>query len=156
MEIVGTVRRIVRKPDDTYYIWIPVCCSKEGDHKSYHRVIPDFLVPYKHYDAETISKGIADNAELDIASLPSDSSIYRWKKWICALYKKLTDKLNSCTFDPLLQILRKINFRNSDNCVELVTVFYSLSFKELVDLIKELVKNDFEVKLKQSLCRISP
>lgn len=43
MRFCGTARRSVKTPKDSYWIWIPVAVSSNG---RYHRVLPDFLVPY--------------------------------------------------------------------------------------------------------------
>ena len=53
MTLAGTARRIVKSGTDTFYIWIPVYI--DSYHK-YHRALPNFLLPYKHYMIETIMK----------------------------------------------------------------------------------------------------
>lgn len=75
-----------------YYIWIPVY-YRESDH-TYHRVLPDFLVPYKHYCVNAIESAVSDDPELDVHDLPCDSSRAFWKKWVTAIENavlKLTD-----------------------------------------------------------------
>ena len=52
MKQSGTARRIIRDPDKTYYIWIPVYYSEEA-HR-YHRVLPDFVIPFKQYVSNVI------------------------------------------------------------------------------------------------------
>lgn len=76
---ISTVKRIVKEPDHTYYIWIPVYYSEQTNR--YHRVLPDFLLPYKHYTAVTVQTAMTDGVDLDYYSYPSDSTRYRWKRW---------------------------------------------------------------------------
>ena len=86
---VGTVRRIVREPDHTYFLLIPVCYSESED--KYHRVLPDFLRPYKHYNLSTICRAVNDDQDLDLYDLPSGSSRTRWKKLAYALLERKSE-----------------------------------------------------------------
>ena len=83
MKQTGTARRIVREPDRSYFIWIPVYRSKATGR--YHRVLPDFLIPYKHYTTIVVKASEEDDVDLDYYSLPSDSSRARWHSWLLAL-----------------------------------------------------------------------
>lgn len=76
MKLSGTAKRIVREPDHTFYIWIPVYYSEQTGR--YHRGLPDFLRPYKHYTLNTIMASLENHTDLDLHDLPSDSSRYRW------------------------------------------------------------------------------
>lgn len=44
-----------------------------------HHELPDLLVPYKHYDAESIEGAVSEPPRTDIAA--DDSTIARWKRW---------------------------------------------------------------------------
>lgn len=150
MEQVGTVERIMKTPDTQCNIWIPVFCSKEEDgKKKYHRGLPEILVPYKHYDADTICKGIADHVNLDDKQLPCTSTLFRWRKWAIELYEKLIKSILSICPSSLLNVLKKIIDEynsDSDGYVEAVYVFDSLKLWEIAELIKTMVVNDFAVK----------
>ena len=104
MRFCGTARRCVKTPKGSYWIWIPVAVSSNGRH---HRVLPDFLVPYKHYSVQTIESALDNDLDLDLYSFPSDSSVSRWNKWLDKLivqlriFLKLVDPP-----DSLLQQLR--------------------------------------------------
>ena len=83
MKQSGTARRIIREPDKTYYIWIPVYYSVYADR--YHRVLPDFVIPFKHYISNVIKASEENHPDLDYYDLPSDSSRIRWHSWLTAL-----------------------------------------------------------------------
>lgn len=51
-------------------------CKVEG---KIHHELPDILVPYKRYDAESIERVISESVQDDVAV--DDSTIYRWKSW---------------------------------------------------------------------------
>ena len=108
MRFCGTARRCVKTPKGSYWIWIPVAVSSNGRH---HRVLPDFLVPYKHYTVQTIESALDNDLDLDRYSLPSDSSVYRWNKWLDTLIVQLRSSLGlEIPPDSLVQKLR-VSFR---------------------------------------------
>jgi hypothetical protein len=90
MRQCGTARRIVREPDHTFFIWIPVFYSPAADR--YHRVLPDFLLPFKHYITNVLYASAHNPEDLDPYDLPSDSSRTRW----CAL--DISSLLVKCTY----------------------------------------------------------
>jgi hypothetical protein len=47
-----------------------------------HHELPDLLVPYKRYDAESIEGVVSEPARQDIAA--DDSTIGRWQSWFLA------------------------------------------------------------------------
>ena len=83
MKQSGTARRIIREPDKTSYIWIPVYYSEESGR--YHRVLPEFVIPFKHYILNVIKASEENDPDLDLSDLPSDSSRIRWHSWLLAL-----------------------------------------------------------------------
>ena len=104
MRFCGTARRCVKTPKGSYWIWIPVAVSSNGRH---HRVLPDFLVPYKHYSVQTIESALDNDLDLDLYSFPSDSSVSRWNKWLDKLIVQLRISLKLVDPpDSLLQQLR--------------------------------------------------
>jgi hypothetical protein len=44
-----------------------------------HHELPDFLVPYKRYEAECIEKVLTDSLHHDVAA--DDSTLFRWLNW---------------------------------------------------------------------------
>ena len=85
----GTARRIVKEPDHSYWLWIPVYYSESENR--YHRVLPNFLVKFKHYTIQTITEAANDDQDLDQYDLPSDSSRKRWKDLAYALLNWKSD-----------------------------------------------------------------
>ena len=73
MKLAGTARRIVKSGTDIFYIWIPVYI--DSYHK-YHRALPNFLLPYKHYTIETIMKAIHNDPDIDLFDL--ETSLLYW------------------------------------------------------------------------------
>src|SRR5690554_6190024 len=49
------------------------------DCKRIHHELPDILVPYKRYDAESIEGTVSAPARLDIVA--DGSTLYRWRIW---------------------------------------------------------------------------
>ena len=69
-------------------------CRKCG---AYHRELPDFLVPYKHYETELIS-GVLDEVvqadDMD-GNLPCDSTVQSWHHWLMANELRIDGYLKS-------------------------------------------------------------
>lgn len=47
-----------------------------------HHELPDLLVPYKHYDAESIEGALVDPECTDVAA--DESTLLRWRTWFAA------------------------------------------------------------------------
>jgi len=64
---------------NTYNIRVMKCNNKACT-QTYHRELPDFIIPYRRYDANSIETAIDhDNEEILIA--PDESTIKRWQAW---------------------------------------------------------------------------
>jgi len=51
--------------------------------KKLHRMLPDFLVPFKHYTEDVISDAVSDRLDINKTNdEPSVPAILRWKRWI--------------------------------------------------------------------------
>lgn len=62
-----------------YSIRIMICVNKACP-STYHRELPDIIVPYKRFDAESIEEAVTQsNREIMVAV--DQSTIYRWRKW---------------------------------------------------------------------------
>ena len=100
---VGTARRIVKETGAQYYLWVPVVYSESEDR--YHRVLPDTLIPFKHYTAETIADAANNDKDLDDYEISSsDSSRLRWKKEIRTLLIRRKAETPSCESLPSTHI----------------------------------------------------
>lgn len=78
-------KRIIRYEDGTHeWIQIPRHRCNNPKCKRIHRMLPDFLVPYKHYNEETISgvlDGIVNPDDEDSEIYPSEKTMLRWHHW---------------------------------------------------------------------------
>lgn len=78
-------KRIVRFEDgDHEWIKIPRHQCDNPKCRKIHRMLPDVLVPFKHYPEETIS-GVLDDIvgpdDMDSENFPSEKSMNRWHHW---------------------------------------------------------------------------
>ena len=78
-------KRIVRFEDgDHEWIKIPRHQCNNPKCRKIHRMLPDVLVPFKHYPEETIS-GVLDDIvgpeDMDSENFPSEKSMDRWHHW---------------------------------------------------------------------------
>lgn len=92
-------RRIMPLVDDEKKVlrvkrWI---CT-DGGCKRLHTVLPDCLVPYKHYASEVIA-GVLDDVitpdDTDTEDYPYEATMYRWKHWLMMNYLHMKDYLKS-------------------------------------------------------------
>jgi len=76
------VRRIVRTKGGNK-CWIKIARRKCVACKGIRRVLPDYIFPYKHYDAEIIRavlEGHITSDTLGFEDYPSESTISRWTR----------------------------------------------------------------------------
>ena len=77
-EVIGSRERKLRKDAgqiERYIIRRLRCLAC----RKIHHELPDFMIPYKRYDARTIEEGIHPSEPL---VLPVDeSTLYRWRSW---------------------------------------------------------------------------
>lgn len=79
MKFICYVKRYAKLQDrKTIILLIPVYYSEATNR--YHRCLPDFLLPYKHYVTPIILLALNHPVSLDEFSFPSDSSRFRWIK----------------------------------------------------------------------------
>ena len=81
-------KRIVRYEDGTSeWLCIPRHRCTNPKCRKLHRMLPDLLVPYKHYPEETVS-GIIDDVinpdDEDSEIYPSETTMIRWHHWFMA------------------------------------------------------------------------
>lgn len=59
-------------------------------------MIPDFLVPYKHYTEDVIRDAVNDQLDLSLTNdAPSMVTIQRWKRWIRMNHSNIDGQLKS-------------------------------------------------------------
>ena len=55
-------------------------CENEACPTTYHRELPDIMIVYKRYDAESIEQSV-ERRNADITVAADQSTIWRWQKW---------------------------------------------------------------------------
>jgi len=96
-------KRIVRHEDgETEWIRIPRHQCDNPRCGKLHRMLPDFLVPFKHYTEEVISDAVNDRLNPEwINDAPSPATIRRWKRWILANQTDIDGQLKSLGYREL-------------------------------------------------------
>ena len=81
LAVIGSRRRVWYKSsgEKTKLIIRRLCCEMC---KKIHHELPDMLVPYKRYDAESIEGVVSEPARSDVAA--DESTISRWRSWFLA------------------------------------------------------------------------
>lgn len=71
------------KQGDGQRRFLKIDVARCPDCKKRHRVLPDFLTPYKHYDSEVI-EDVLDGviSEADGLDHPCEITMQRWRVWI--------------------------------------------------------------------------
>ena len=72
-------------------------CTNDGCRRI-HTVLPDCLVPYKHYASEVIA-GVLDEVitpdDADTEDYPCEATMHRWKHWLMVNYLRMEGYLKS-------------------------------------------------------------
>lgn len=78
LSVIGSRRRVwyQRSGDRSVLIIRRLHCEMCA---KIHHELPDLLVPYKRYDAESIESTVEDPSHSDVAA--DESTIIRWKAW---------------------------------------------------------------------------
>lgn len=76
------MRKRIKKCDDgrKEYVMIPRYRCTNSQCRRIHTVLPDILIPHKHFEAKVIQDTIESNIN-DVESTVSTKTIYNWKKW---------------------------------------------------------------------------
>jgi len=75
------VRKLTDKAGNRHEYSIRVMkCVNEACPSKYHRELPDLMIPYRRYDAETIEETIDPSVSGNTAAA-DESTIRRWRKW---------------------------------------------------------------------------
>ena len=98
----GWVSRICRKEDgseETYKIENRKCKNKSC--RKSHRLLPDILLPYKHYEAdliEAVIDGLVGEDDPGLEDGPSESTVKRWREWGRRLAIEAEGKIRSAAY----------------------------------------------------------
>ncbi|MBQ6388523.1 MAG: hypothetical protein IJH90_02690 [Mogibacterium sp.] len=68
---------------DTEWIFIPRHQCDNPACRRIHRMLPDFLVPFKHYQETVVVDAVDDRIMPDSSDdRPSAQTVLRWKRWL--------------------------------------------------------------------------
>ena len=90
-------------------------CTHKSCRKT-HRLLPDISLPYKHYDAgviEDVIDGTIDEEALSEEYNPSETTLYRWRKWAERLMNDLEGHIRSAAYRILEMTEEFLNTRMS-------------------------------------------
>ena len=102
LEKKGWKDRICKKGDgteDTYKVENRKCRKKSCGKN--HRLLPDILLPHKHYEAdlvEAVIDGEASEEDFQLENGPSESTIKRWREWGRDLTTEAEGKIRSAAY----------------------------------------------------------
>lgn len=115
--------RIVRHDGgETEKIRVPRHQCNNPKCRKLHRMLPDILVPFKHYTEDVIADAVSDRLDQTRTNdAPSPVTIRRWKRWI---------RLNSADIDGHI---KSVAHRELDFSKELL--------RSGVSLLKELMRS---------------
>ncbi|WP_240697229.1 DUF6431 domain-containing protein [Sporolactobacillus sp. THM19-2] len=82
LNVIGSRRRNYRERSGEKKVLV-IRRLRCTDCQKIHHELPDFLVPYKRYQADCLEKALSEPETCDIAA--DNAMIYRWEKWFCAL-----------------------------------------------------------------------
>jgi len=116
-------------------------CENEACPTTYHRELPDSIIPYKRYDAQSIQDAIEGENTIVAAD---ESTIYRWRKWFetNSMYMKMA----------LLGVLAMLQYKDgtsslsiekhkTENQVEDIKIILSLEERWLGAIVRILVNS---------------
>ncbi len=75
-------------------------CVNQGCRIS-HRLIPDILIPYKHYEADLIEDvidGVITEDDLETEDYPCEATMGRWRLWAVELLKNAEGQIRAAAY----------------------------------------------------------
>ena len=129
-------RRIVRhEGGEAEWFFIPRSRCDNAGCRRLHRMLPDFMVQFKHYSAEVISgvlDGFVTPEDADSEDRPSADTMKRWHHWLMANEQYIDGTLKSVGFRDLgfgeellrsgISLLRELR-RSSERWLETILCF---------------------------------
>jgi hypothetical protein len=105
-------------------------CSNPNCPKTYHRELPDFIIPYRRFEAEAIEESISQN-NTDITVAADQSTIYRWRQWFkrSAIY--------------IIMALLSVQAAIKNKIISSSLKTQKKPLKKLIEIIKKIVKRKY-------------
>jgi F0F1-type ATP synthase membrane subunit b/b' len=105
-------------------------CKDAGQHKHSHALLPDFILPRKHYSAYEIEKVIGQHASQPVSDIDTEASESTVRRWIEEMEQKMQRAINSI----------KWQFIEMKATVSEIRSEAKTRYEELVDLLKAAPK----------------
>jgi hypothetical protein len=102
-------------------------CENKACPKKYHRELPDIIIPYKRYSAESI-EGAIDPKNTDVQVAAEESTIHRWREWF---------NLNAL---HIMMALLSVAVVNEDNAETSSLEIRNIDSKNPIKTIKSIFK----------------
>jgi hypothetical protein len=102
---------------------IVVWCSKC---KKWHALLPDFLLPYKHYSGNEIESVIIDSAEEPVDHIQTEASEATVRRWIKQIGARVTQAIS----------ILKYLFRRAGQAVSEVAIDTGPGYSELEQILE--------------------
>lgn len=83
--------RKVTYEQETYELLVPTYHCPVCD--AYHRALPEGLLPYKRYPAQTVENGLMGTGDQD--AWDDDATPRGWAKWLRVFISRIEDAMNS-------------------------------------------------------------
>ena len=112
-------------------------CDNKACPTTYHRELPNTIVPYKRFDAESIEEAISLERS-DIAVSADESTIWRWRKWfkVSAVYIMMALVSVAATVD-----VETSSLINSNNNIEQIKEIVGQKVNWLKETVRILVNS---------------
>jgi hypothetical protein len=139
------VRRLLKDAsgkETTYNVRV-LKCENEACPQTYHRELPDIIIPYRRYDTETIETAI-DNCDSDLLEAPDMLTIKRWQEWFKsqAIYIMMALLSIAATIENNVETSSlSIQEKNSDNPLETIKKIVARKIKWLGKTARILVNS---------------
>ncbi|WP_245884693.1 DUF6431 domain-containing protein [Tumebacillus permanentifrigoris] len=82
--VIGSRRRIGRKSTGERITYMIRRLRCKGCERIHHE-LPDLLVPYKRYEAESFESALSQGQSSDVAA--DESTLYRWSVWFAKFWQ---------------------------------------------------------------------
>lgn len=115
--------------------WFEIPRGKCSHCKRLHRALPDFMVPYKHYDARAITDVLDEKITPDnfTGNNPSESTMVRWHMWL-VINKTLIDGILKSIGHRQLGFSEKL-LKSTDSLLEKLNASYDGWLETIVRVI---------------------
>jgi len=125
------------------YIIRVLKCGNEACPTTYHRELPDIIIPYKRYNTQAVEEALEqDNSHVAVAA--DGTTIWRWRKWFETKATNIVMALISVAVtvrDDADSSSLAIQNQKIDNPIETIKTIVSRKVKWLNEAVRILVNS---------------